>query len=95
MYVGVLAHVSPLAARLPRGRTTTQVLPVLCREHHLIGALAALLRTHAAHAEVLDLVLLIIGNVAAGADAETLFALVYAGAGLAALNSSWSACAVK
>jgi hypothetical protein len=59
---------------------SVQVLPVLCREHHLIGALAALLRTHAAHAEVLDLVLLIIGNVAAGADAETLFALVYAGA---------------
>ena len=32
--------------------THPEGLPVLCRDHHLIGALAALMRTHALNAEV-------------------------------------------
>jgi hypothetical protein len=54
-------------------------LPVLCRDHHLIGSMCVLLRKHASHVATLDLILSVVANIAVGSEAETLSALIYAG----------------
>jgi hypothetical protein len=56
----------------------------------LVGASVFLLRKHAQHAALLELVLLIIGNIAAGADSETLNALVFEASMLPALDDAGS-----
>ena len=48
------------------------------------------MRKHAAHAALLELVLLIVGNIAAGADTETLNALVFEASALPTLDDAGS-----